>query len=260
MASDVLRARTLPAGTDPEISGNTGDVRIDPSTGGLLVHIAGGGGSGGGGGGAVSIANGDDVALGARADGAASSDTASSSLIGLFKRSLQHLTELISGVSAHTSELEGVRSVLGDQDDAAATTDLGDASLISLLKRLLLTSRNSQIQAFASAARTVDATSPLMVNLSSRGCHVCFDLTAADAEIDLKPIIEVRDSFTNKWYPVLNGPQITELGTTILKVYPGIMAIESKSASDILPSEFRIRVVHSNVNSVTYSTTVSLVV
>jgi hypothetical protein len=43
----------------------------------------------------VTIADGDDAALGAQADAAASSDTGTFSLIALFKRSLQRLTSLI---------------------------------------------------------------------------------------------------------------------------------------------------------------------
>lgn len=51
-------------------------------------------GSSGGGGGAVTIADGDDAALGAKADASATTDTGTFSLIGLFKRLLEKITTL----------------------------------------------------------------------------------------------------------------------------------------------------------------------
>ncbi|HWL54488.1 MAG TPA: hypothetical protein VNQ90_18760 [Chthoniobacteraceae bacterium] len=57
--------------------------------------VAGNGGGGGGGGGAVTIADGADLALGAKADTAASDDTGAFSLIALQKRGLTHLAALL---------------------------------------------------------------------------------------------------------------------------------------------------------------------
>lgn len=57
-------------------------------------------GPGGGGGGAVTVADGADVSLGAKADGAAASDTATASLIALIKRIAQNLTTLNSTAGA----------------------------------------------------------------------------------------------------------------------------------------------------------------
>lgn len=51
-------------------------------------------GPGGGGGGAVTVADGADVSLGAKADGAAASDTATASLVALIKRLNQSITIL----------------------------------------------------------------------------------------------------------------------------------------------------------------------
>jgi len=71
----------------------------------------------------VSAADGAIVALGARGDAAATTDTGAFSLIALVKRGLQHATSLMSGLGAPT--------------DAAASSDAGAHSLISLIKRLL---------------------------------------------------------------------------------------------------------------------------
>lgn len=62
-----------------------------------VATLIGAGGGGGGGGGAVTVADGADVAMGATADAAATSDAGTFSLIALFKRLLGKLPTLASG-------------------------------------------------------------------------------------------------------------------------------------------------------------------
>ena len=78
---------------------------------------------------AATIIDGGDVALGARADAAATTDTGTFSLIALFKRMLTRMGPVTS--------VDGGLVSLGATTDAAATTDAGTFSLIALIKRLL---------------------------------------------------------------------------------------------------------------------------
>lgn len=73
--------------------------------------LPGTGGGGGGGGGAVTIADGAAVPLGARADAACASDTATCTQISLAKRELQRLTTAIGHLSAIQTAAEDPTSV-----------------------------------------------------------------------------------------------------------------------------------------------------
>lgn len=77
----------------------------------------------------VTMADGANVALGARADASATTDGGTFSLISLFKRML--------GKMGPVTSVDGGLVSLGATTDAAATTDAGAFSLIALIKRLL---------------------------------------------------------------------------------------------------------------------------
>ena len=86
-----------------------------------------------GGGGAVTIADGDDVALGAKADASATTDTGTFSLISLFKRLLEKVTTLVA-----------------KDFSTSAKQDTGNTSLASLDTKL-----PAQGQALAAASTPV---------------------------------------------------------------------------------------------------------
>lgn len=77
----------------------------------------------------VTMADGANVALGARADASATTDGGTFSLISLFKRML--------GKMGPVTSVDGGLVSIGATTDAAATTDAGTFSLIALIKRLL---------------------------------------------------------------------------------------------------------------------------
>jgi hypothetical protein len=79
------------------------------------------GGGGGGGGGAVTIADGADVTLGAKADAAASTDVGTFSLISLFKRLLEKITAGLGVVPINSALFTGSAGVLNA--DILADTD-----------------------------------------------------------------------------------------------------------------------------------------
>ena len=73
------------------------------------------------------------------------------------------------------------------------------------------------------------------------------------------PTIQGKDHLSGKYYDLLVGVAITAIGTTILKVYPGIMASANVAASDILPLTWRVQFVHADVDSITYSVSAMVV-
>lgn len=82
-----------------------------------------------------------------------------------------------------------------------------------------------------------------MQNGCWRGLHVIVDITALGASATLTVTIEGRDPEANKAYTLLASAALASTGTTILKVYPGLTAASNLVASDILPTNWRIKAV-----------------
>lgn len=117
---------------------------------------------------------------------------------------------------------------------------------------------NFNTLALESAARTATATSNDLTNSLHKGCHIIIDVTA-DGGGTITPKIQGKDSLSGKYYDILVGSAITAVGTTVLKVYPGLTASANSIANDIVPSKFRIVSTASDANSLTYSIGISLV-
>ncbi len=94
--------------------------------------------------------------------------------------------------------------------------------------------------ALASAARVATNNSEDLTNSGHKGCHVIIDVTADPATASVVPTIQGLDSVSGKYYTLLEGSAITAVGTTVLRVYPGLTIAANETANDILPSKFRI--------------------
>lgn len=117
---------------------------------------------------------------------------------------------------------------------------------------------NFNSYALESAARTATATSDDLTNSRHKGCHIIIDVTV-DGGGSLTPKIQGKDSVSGKYYDILVGSAISAVGTTVLKVYPGLTASVNAIENDIVPSKFRIVVTAGDANSMTYSVGISLV-
>lgn len=120
------------------------------------------------------------------------------------------------------------------------------------------TNRTKEI--YASAARTADPTVVDQSNSGCRGLHLVIDCTAADATPSVVFTIQGKDPVSGKVWTILASAAITAVGTTVLKVYPGLTAAANAAANDILPPTWNVKAVHANGVSVTYSVTAQLVV
>lgn len=120
--------------------------------------------------------------------------------------------------------------------------------------------RNNQgITALASAARTASTNSADLVNYNHQGAHFIIDVTSVTDSPSITPTIEGKCPVSGVYYTILTGSSINSVGTTVLKVHPGIAGVANAAANDILPRIFRISVAHADTDSITYSVGVNLV-
>jgi hypothetical protein len=113
-------------------------------------------------------------------------------------------------------------------------------------------SRNASGTLVASAAFTATQNSQDMSNTNLIGAHVIIDVTAITTGT-LTPKIQGKDPASGKYYDLLVGAAISGTGTTVIKVYPGILASGSVAAQDILPAVWRVVLTKSDSSSWTYS-------
>jgi hypothetical protein len=107
------------------VEGDAADYLTVRLTDGSAFYSASGGG---GGGGSTTIADGDDAALGATTDSAASTDTGTATLIALIKRLLSRLTTLLPQSSGRLSV--GVGATVLASDAATATNQAAQTTLL----------------------------------------------------------------------------------------------------------------------------------
>lgn len=122
-----------------------------------------------------------------------------------------------------------------------------------------MTTFNRNIEVFASAARTASVNSADFANEERHGLHLIIDVTADPASASITVTIEGKDAVSGKYYDILVSPAIIAVGTTVLKVYPGIAVSANAAANDVLPPTWRVKVVVVDTDSLTYSVGANLV-
>jgi len=123
-----------------------------------------------------------------------------------------------------------------------------------------MSQNGSTTTVMASAARTATENSDDQGNVTGRGVHVAINVTAVTATPSVTFTIQGKDTVNGAYYDILTSAAITATGTTYLSVYPGITAAANVSASDILPRVWRVRAVHADADSITYSVAANLVI
>ncbi|KKM96117.1 hypothetical protein LCGC14_1181370 [marine sediment metagenome] len=118
---------------------------------------------------------------------------------------------------------------------------------------------NEYVELLASLARTANVNTPDQTNFGHKGLHLIIDVTAINLTPSVVPTIQGKDPLSGKYYDLLVGVAIIATGTTILKIYPGIVAAANVAASDILPLIWRLQLVHADADSITYSVAAALV-
>ena len=112
---------------------------------------------------------------------------------------------------------------------------------------------NLELELLASAARTASVDSADFTNYNGLGAHFIIDVSAIAATPSIVPTIQGKDPVSGNYYDILVGAAITTVGTTVLKVHPGISPLADGAANDILPRTFRISITAADADSITYS-------
>lgn len=112
----------------------------------------------------------------------------------------------------------------------------------------------------ASAARTATPTATTYANGDGhRGVVVVIDVTAIAASPGITVTIQGYSPVGDDYYTILAGLEITGTGTTVMRVYPGLTASNNVTANDVLPPQWRVNVVHTDSDSITYSVNAMLI-
>jgi len=113
------------------------------------------------------------------------------------------------------------------------------------------------VQQLASAARTTSTNGPDQTNLIARGAIVVLDLTAFVTAASIQLTVE-RKNADATYTQIAAGPILAAVNRSVVLIDP-LAGAESAGVGDsvsaVLPNEWRVRVVHGNANSSTYSVT-----
>ncbi len=103
-----------------------------------------------------------------------------------------------------------------------------------------------------SAARTAAIVTRDMLNEDSQYLDVIVDVTAWTAG-SITPTIQGQDPASGKWYTLLAGAALVAVGTTVLRIGPGLTAAANLVANVALPRTWRVSVAVGGAQSITYS-------
>lgn len=104
------------------------------------------------------------------------------------------------------------------------------------------TPANAESSIATLVAQTGSSTLVDQSNLDYRGLKVVVDITAISGTgASLTIVLEGKDTLSGKYFIVLSSAALTAIGTTVLTVYPGLAAVASLTANDLLPKTWRIR-------------------
>lgn len=116
----------------------------------------------------------------------------------------------------------------------------------------------------ASAARTATPTvgpgndmDYLTNHQRFRGAHIIMDATAIAATPSVTLEIEGYDYGSSTWYAIGTATAITSVSTNVIKVHPDLTAAAGSVFKDGIPYLWRVRAVHLDADSITYSLSVN---
>lgn len=114
-------------------------------------------------------------------------------------------------------------------------------------------SSNLEITVIASAPRTATTNGSDLSNFNCRGGHIIINVTSITASPSVVFTVQGKDAVSGAYYDLLTSAAIVATGTTALTVYPGAAVTANVSASNVLPKTWRVRAVHGDADSITYS-------
>lgn len=118
---------------------------------------------------------------------------------------------------------------------------------------------NRTVIPYASQARTATPTPPEFKAKEARGLLVFINVTAVVSSPSVVFTIEGKDPVSGTWYTILASAAVVGTGFTVLRVFPGSTVTANLAANDTLPENWRLKSVHGNSNSITYSVAAQLI-
>jgi hypothetical protein len=106
---------------------------------------------------------------------------------------------------------------------------------------------------FASVARTADPVAVEVNEPSYDGCRIIIDVTAITSTPSVVFNVEAFDDASGKWVLLLASAAIATVVTVVLAIGPTITPAANVAAQAVLPRRWRVRPVHGNANSITYT-------
>lgn len=158
----------------------------------------------------------------------------------------------------YESQKLGYDTLTGDERDAyeGAMSQLACLFAGPLVPRDTFAT-GAWVQQLASAARSATTNGPDQVNTSARGVVVVLDLTAFVTAASAQLTVE-RKNADGSYTAIASAPALTAVNRSVVLVDPFAgtePAGVGDSVSGVLPRDWRVRVVHGNANSHTYSVT-----
>lgn len=123
-----------------------------------------------------------------------------------------------------------------------------------------MTNYNQSVTIFGSTARTATTNGDDQINDGGKGLHCVIDCTADPGTASVTFTIQGKDVVSGKYYTILASAAITGVGTTVLRVYPGLTAAGNTVANDVLPRVWRVIATHADAESMTYSVGASVII
>ena len=105
---------------------------------------------------------------------------------------------------------------------------------------------------FASAARTATPT-PATFTAEAESVEVIVDITAVTATPAVTFHVERQDPASGKWITLLSSAALAVVATTRLRVSPHMAAVANSVANDLAGGTMRVRPVHGDADSATYT-------
>jgi hypothetical protein len=94
--------------------------------------------------------------------------------------------------------------------------------------------------------------------VGAKGCHVIIKSSAPGAAPSITVTIQGVDPASGALYTILTSTAIVSATTTVLRVYPGLVA-GANIANDVLPEQLNFTFTAANADSLTFSVGLNLI-
>lgn len=122
---------------------------------------------------------------------------------------------------------------------------------------------NTELTLLASAARTATVQSSDQVNYNHRGVIITIDVTSVSDTPTITMTVEIKDSIGNTYNIILTAVGITATGRFVFVIYPSTLTAAAGGITQVvqnpLPRTWRINMVHTDSDSITYSVDAAMI-